>query len=127
MGVETKSNINNSPPAREIDRTSLLSYPRSNNSVMSNNTSTDDVPIWKNQRLSKHQYTISAALCLSLVGIVFMIVGLVALYNHRAAFGVVMFIFAVVTGLPGVYQSVYIYRALKGRPGYHMSNIPSFD
>ena len=85
------------------------------------------IRIWKHPRLKKHPNTVAAALCLTLVGTIFFCVSMYGFALNLATIGPVFIVLAIVTGLPGLYQTIYIYRALKGKPGYHFSNIPSFE
>ena len=39
----------------------------------------------------------------------------------------IFLVIGLLTVVPGGYQTTYIYKALKGVPGYNFSGIPSFD
>eukprot|EP00158_Paraphelidium_tribonemae_P006634 Partr_v1_DN27913_c0_g1_i1_m11924 putative Transmembrane protein 230 len=115
----------------EVDRQSRLSYPKSvamsvgtyNQHPNSNNT-----PIWKHPRLRKNPKTIGAAVFLLIFGLAFMAAGSLAVVVSGTSPRLVIFILiGCLMALPGGYQTFYIYRAMKGHPGYHFSGIPSFD
>jgi hypothetical protein len=69
-----------------------------------------------------------AAVGLFLIGISFIAVAIYifgALGSKTVA--TIFLIIGILTVLPGGYQTIYIYKALKGVPGYNFSGIPSFD
>lgn len=116
------------PLLAEFDRTSLLSYPKSSTIHTANSVSADNYyHIWQNPRIRKHPYTIAAALCLSLAGIASFGLTVTAYVRQWDVVKEIFLVLTILTGMPGFYQTVYIYFALTGRPGYHFSNIPSFD
>ena len=108
------------------------------------------MPLWKHPRVRKNPKTIGAALFLMMAGIGFLIGSCIEYGSVTGSQtrGTLFLIIALLTGLPGckfhlvisracpmsdppvfdtVYSTVYIYKALMGRPGYHFSYIPSFD
>jgi hypothetical protein len=127
--VTPSTNLGSPAPfLAEVDRTSLLSYPKSSTIHTTNTMAADNYyHIWQNPRIRKHPYTIAAALCLLLAGMVSFGLTIAAYVRRWDVVKEIFLVLTILTGMPGLYQTVYIYFALTGRPGYHFSNIPSFD
>ncbi|KAI3630531.1 hypothetical protein MIR68_011966 [Amoeboaphelidium protococcarum] len=131
FGVPQMTAINSSQSPGEIplkqngsDRRSLLSYPKSQ--VRSNNTK-EYQGDWQNHpRFRQYFSTILAALSMAFFGLCFLAGSIFAFQANYDSIAVVLLIIGLLIGLPGGFQSYYIYMALKGRQGYHISAIPSF-
>ena len=76
------------------------------------------------KRLLKHKRTVLLTLFLFIIGVTFMVLGIVYL-NSSEKSSTAFFVIAALTIIPGAYQVYYITRILKGDDGYRFSQIPN--
>ncbi|XP_028400430.1 transmembrane protein 134-like [Dendronephthya gigantea] len=82
----------------------------------------------RHPKVRENWKTVAGAIFLLIVGILFLICGIVlaTVPNHDGPKAIIFFICAVVCILPGGYHTIYIYRATKGWRGYTFESLPSF-
>jgi len=71
---------------------------------------------------------LALAITLLVLGVSFLIAGIVMLAQGRPISMVIAFL--VLSGiclLPGIYQSVVFYKSIRRQPGFNVEDIPSFD
>jgi hypothetical protein len=118
----------NSPgdKSMDVDHNSLLSNQKE---------SLNSVKIREKQRKAMvalfvhHKFTIIAAVTILLLGIAFLVTSFYLIATNIGAVNaiIIFMVMSLVFGIPGAYQTIYIYKVFKGCPGYNFSNIPSFD
>ncbi|CAB3998530.1 Hypothetical predicted protein [Paramuricea clavata] len=82
----------------------------------------------RHPKVRENWKTVAGAIFLLIVGILFLICGIVlaSIPEHNGPKAIIFFVCAAVCILPGAYHTVYIYRATKGWRGYTFESLPSF-
>jgi len=82
---------------------------------------------WCPSGIKRYSKTIAAAVGLFTVGIIFLIVAIIDLGGGHATRGIAFLVVGILCGLPGGYQCYVLYKAYRRAPGFHFSQVPSWD